>query len=784
MGAIHDKFASRFFPINSKRRLFGVMLLTAIREPRRFFALFTPTNIKNLFYYLRAVGPYVIEQSLQRTIAGEEEGHLSLNNYLERLLTACPVEDHKATTRRESVDIIIPVFNGLPLLKVCLSSVLANSDNCRIIIVDDASTDTALPEFLATVSGGQGRNVAVHVLSNQENLGFVRSVNRALAEVSGHAVVLNSDTEVPPGWLDRLLAPILADESVATVTPLTNAGTICSFPEINVDNPIFKGLDVAEIDSFFSRYAPSEPIETPTGVGFCMAISHNSLGRLGLFDAESFGRGYCEESDFCRRAVKAGMHNVIAPNLFVFHNHGGTFTSTEKQRLLTVNTELLMARHPEYLASVDDFCRRDSLRDIRDLLSVLIDAQCRQRGSNVAIVDHALGGGANMYSKTLAEQLAMAGCGVLHLQASPLNNTLTVTYAGETVRRTMSLPLERANSLTSLIELFAVQTVVINEMVGWPDPLTTMAIVSGAGMPYTVLCHDFFPICPKWFLVGRNSEFCGIPEDMDTCHECLAGEAPTAFRALYGQAGFDRSEWCRSAGEFLAGAAGIVCFSEDSAAHFRRAYPGIKCLRVVEHAIPGRERFVWKQRDLSGGTLNVAVVGTIDQFKGIGILRDLLESKAFETIPVTLTIIGETTHYPPNHHSADGRFRVVGPYRRDELPVLLERYGTHVVLLPSIWPETFSYVTSEALLLGYPVICFDLGAQAERVRKYSCGMIVEERSATGLLTVLREILARPGQIADLSRQTRNYVPATVEWHFGEILQLLGIRDNVKQRTHQ
>lgn len=753
------------------------MLLAVVREPRKALSLLNPANIRNLLYYLRTVGPFVIEKSLQRKMA-EQAAALPLSPILERVLTGSPA-GRQPPASRGAVDVIIPAFNGLPLLTVCISSVLANSNNCRVIVVDDASTDPKLPAYLATVAGNPERDVTVLVLRNEQNLGFVRSVNRALGEVSGDAVILNSDTEVPPGWLDRLLAPLREDPVVATVTPMTNAGTICSFPEINVDNPVFKGLGVAEIDSYFGRYAPWEPVEAPTGVGFCMAISRNALLRIGQFDAETFGRGYGEESDFCRRAVKAGMRNLIVPNLYVFHNHGGSFAGEEKGRLIAENAAKVLKRHPEYLAEVDEFCHRDPLRDLRDLVATLIDARCRRSGRNLAIIDNSLGGGGGIYSNALAEQLLVAGYGLLHLQASPLEGTLSATYAGEEVRKTLRVPLERADSLFPFFQLFAVESIVVNSLVGWPDPLAAMGTVSRSGIPYTVMCHDFFIACPKWFLVDRVGKFCGIPDDVETCEGCLAGEAPSAFRFLYGEAGFDRSEWCRKAGAFLAGAAGVVCFSEDSAAHLLRAYPDLAQLRVVEHAIPGAEWFVWKQRDFPGGTLNVAVVGTIDQFKGIDILRDLVESAAFGALPVTLTVIGETTLYPPHHGSADGRFHVIGPYRREELPALLERYGTHAVLVPSVCPETFSYVTSEALLLGYPVICFDLGAPAERVSKYGCGIIVEERSATGLLTAFQEMLARPGQIAELSSRTRAYVPVSEERHFGEILHILGSCDDTR-----
>jgi O-antigen biosynthesis protein len=61
--------------------------------------------------------------------------------------------------------------------------------------------------------------------------------------------------------------------------------------------------------------------------------------------------------------------------------------------------------------------------------------------------------------------------------------------------------------------------------------------------------------------------------------------------------------------------------------------------------------------------------------------------------------------------------KVHGDYEPAQIPALVARYGIGCWLIPSIWPETFSYTTHEALATGLPVICFDLGAQAEAVRR-------------------------------------------------------------------
>ena len=71
-------------------------------------------------------------------------------------------------------------------------------------------------------------------------------------------------------------------------------------------------------------WQPGYP-EMPTAVGFCMAISLRAIKRVGLFDEETFGRGYGEENDFCQRAEQAGLRNVLCDNAYVVHHGGASF---------------------------------------------------------------------------------------------------------------------------------------------------------------------------------------------------------------------------------------------------------------------------------------------------------------------------------------------------------------------------------------------------------------------------------------------------------------------------
>ena len=71
----------------------------------------------------------------------------------------------------------------------------------------------------------------------------------------------------------------------------------------------------------------------------------------------------------------------------------------------------------------------------------------------------------------------------------------------------------------------------------------------------------------------------------------------------------------------------------------------------------------------------------------------------------------------------------------------MEDYQVDIVLIPSIWPETFSYTTEEAIKMDLPVAVFDLGAPAERVRTYNKGLILRDMNPAEILGEIEGFLA-------------------------------------------
>ena len=261
------------------------------------------------------------------------------------------------------IDVIVPVYKGYEQTRRCIESVLASRGRCdfELVVVDDASPEAAIPAYLDALAA-QGRAT---LLRNAANQGFVRSVNRGMALHAGRDVVLlNSDTEVAGDWLDRLQACAHRAADIATVTPFSNNATICSYPFEGWSGQVPGTLGLAGLDRLFATANAGRSVDIPTAVGFCMYIRRDALAALGAFDAERFGRGYGEENDFCMRALEAGRRNVLAGDVFVYHEGSVSF-SGERFALMQAGGKALVEAHPEYPARVHEFLVADPASELR-----------------------------------------------------------------------------------------------------------------------------------------------------------------------------------------------------------------------------------------------------------------------------------------------------------------------------------------------------------------------------------------------------------------------------------
>jgi glycosyltransferase involved in cell wall biosynthesis len=248
--------------------------------------------------------------------------------------------------------------------------------------------------------------------------------------------------------------------------------------------------------------------------------------------------------------------------------------------------------------------------------------------------------------------------------------------------------------------------------------------------------HDFLPVCPNFILLNdeEQSRYCGVPGP-DGCEACLN---QPFMRASVGPS-FSIAAWRAAWDAFLSRADAVICPSSSCRDILLRAFsPADKAIQVIPHAplTPSMTPLALPGRDT---TMHIAVVGQITAPKGAKIVRDLALLLQERNPRARLTLIG--TLAAPGVQLPDNVL-VTGPYDKERLADVLHNLGVTVGLISSVWPETFHYVTQELMSLGLPLVCFDLGAPAERIRNWEHGMVAKEVNARAALDALEALDAR------------------------------------------
>ncbi len=248
-------------------------------------------------------------------------------------------------------DVVVPVYNALRSTKHCLRSVKRFAPPwARIVVVNDAS-DAETTAFLRGEAG-------ILLLENPVNLGFVKSANRGLLFSDAPWVcLLNSDTLLTEGALERMVARGDGDPSIGLACPLSNSA-------VNLSVKMPPGEDVFSFGARVARTSPALYPDAVTVVGFCLLVRRALIQAIGVFD-EVFGRGYGEETDLHYRARAAGWRCVVADDTFVYHRHGASFSDGgERTRK---NLEIVMSRWGTvHRREIVEFDRRNALGVVRD----------------------------------------------------------------------------------------------------------------------------------------------------------------------------------------------------------------------------------------------------------------------------------------------------------------------------------------------------------------------------------------------------------------------------------
>lgn len=211
---------------------------------------------------------------------------------------AAAVPATAASREHPFTQVIVPVYNGDAIVRACVRSLRsAMTGPCQVVVVDDASR-AFTAEMLRTEVEGDPR---FRLHRRDVNRGYTKSINEGLLLTEAPwVVILNSDTLVPRGWLDRLHAAARARPGSGMVGPLSNAASWQSIPETRRPDGSWSTNDMiapdrleqvqALLDSVSERAYPEFPVLN----GFATLIAREVFDRVGLYDEDAFPMGYGE----------------------------------------------------------------------------------------------------------------------------------------------------------------------------------------------------------------------------------------------------------------------------------------------------------------------------------------------------------------------------------------------------------------------------------------------------------------------------------------------------------
>jgi len=220
------------------------------------------------------------------------------------------------------VSIVIPVFNKWDLTRQCLESIhKAGAEGCRVIVVDNASTDetpAACPELGSSLFAGR---FSYHRAGENMNFGPACNLGANIGR-GRYLFFLNNDTIVTEGWLDPLVREFESTEKLGAVGPLLAYPVTDEVQHLGVS--FFFGVAA----DHYLRYIPmASPLARRRRyfraiTGAALMIPRNLFEQCGGFYPE-YRNGY-EDLDLCCALRDRGCKMTCAPESLVYHLEGGT----------------------------------------------------------------------------------------------------------------------------------------------------------------------------------------------------------------------------------------------------------------------------------------------------------------------------------------------------------------------------------------------------------------------------------------------------------------------------
>lgn len=327
-----------------------------------------------------------------------------------------------------------------------------------------------------------------------------------------------------------------------------------------------------------------------------------------------------------------------------------------------------------------------NIKYLFEFLSLIKNKKLFPKNDVLLYFGHNLGGGTELYTKNFLKTLKSKEYLIIsNFTVFYIDIAYKVTYEEKSF-------IIFHHKLESYLNKLNINKIYVNSLVSYSRTFDVIDLICNLykkeTIPVTVMFHDYYPICSSYHL------FC---EHKSCCNYCNKKEIEI---------------WRNNWEKLFDIAVELRVFSGRSEEVLLKYIPDYANKIIVQpHSLEYLKEI--KPVDCTPFPLNIGVMGSImSEIKGKNVLKSLVEEFSIHLFGIT-----DFNHKNLIKH---------GKYSIENIRNLIIETGVNFIVFTSVWEETFSYVTSEVIALGLPVICFDVGAHAEKIKKYEKGIIVKD----------------------------------------------------------
>lgn len=224
--------------------------------------------------------------------------------------------------------VIIPVHNQLHLLKRCIDSVIAKTNDLKLIVVDDGSTDKETSEWI------ENNYPLFDVIKHETAQGFSKACNDGIRYALDNydftcLCLLNSDTViVTDDWFDKVRWYFENGENVGIASVMS-------------DNALAQ--TVKDPQTYMSKIDKKPAVYSYLLHGFCYFIRRELIEKIGMLDEVEFPH-YGSEDDYSLKSLKEGWKNLLVGSVFVHHDNAQSYSQAQRTKIVAKSYPALIKR--------------------------------------------------------------------------------------------------------------------------------------------------------------------------------------------------------------------------------------------------------------------------------------------------------------------------------------------------------------------------------------------------------------------------------------------------------